>query len=484
MGLSWPYDLMMGMEKCWSRVNASPNVLWITLESIRYDHTSLSGYHRNTTPSLQRIAADQQAHSFSNCISHGKWTGTSSASILTGTTPPTHGVYGASNLVVSDDLATVPELLPDEYSSVSLISNPNAGPAKGLDRGFDEVKYVTTSTLRESVGLRTMAKSVPQLWRHGGGITTDVERHKGLTSYMTVDAAKRFAKTQDNPYFMYLHLNSSHHPYLPPASRVDDFTDDMSPETALETTQSRYEDIHELIASGGLTDDELNAVESMYDAVVSHIDYCVGQLVDAVQQQDGETVIIIIGDHGDLLGEYDLAGHKFALHDGLTHVPLVTYGLNGVADQTEEVVQPIDIMKTVFSQIGVENEQFEGIDLTQDRRQFAVTQRSGENAQKNLRKIQKSNPDYRLPVGDPKTLTAVRSQDHKLLYSEDSTELFALPDETTDVKEQYPELHEQMVSYISNWLTKYDSGAATEREQELDPNIKDHLSDMGYLDSG
>jgi len=462
-------------------VKKNPNLLWITLESIRYDHTSLSGYQRNTTPWLQRIAADQQGHSFSNCISHGKWTGTSSASILTGTTPPTHGIYGARDLVISDDIATVPAMLPDAYTSVSLVSNPNAGPVNGLDRDFDDVKYVTTSTLRESVGLRTLAKSVPQLWRHGGGIRTDIEQHKGLSTFMIVDAAKRVAATQTPPYFMYLHLNSSHHPYLPPASHIDNFTEDVDPKTALEITQSKYDDIHELIANGGLTDTEWDAVVSMYDAVTSHIDSCVGQLVDAVQQQDGETIIVVVGDHGDLLGEYDLAGHKFVLHDGLTHVPLVTYGVDGVAHQTDAMVQPIDVLRTVLSQIGVENEQLEGIDLTQDHRRFAVTQRSGENARKNLRKVRESNPAFSLPVGSPKTLTAARSREYKLLYSEDSTELFRLPDETTDVKDQHPEPYDKMVSYISNWLTEHDSGFTTRRNQALDSDIEDHLSNMGYL---
>jgi len=88
------------------------SVVWITLESIRYDYTSLSNYELETTPSLQPIAASQGGNAFSHCISHGNWTGTSSASILTGTTPPTHGIFGESNLVLPRDVATVPELLP------------------------------------------------------------------------------------------------------------------------------------------------------------------------------------------------------------------------------------------------------------------------------------------------------------------------------------------------------------------------------------
>lgn len=464
-------------------MSTGDSIVWITLESVRYDHTSLGGYERGTTPALQGIATAADGDSFAQCISSGNWTGTSSASILTGTVPPTHGIYGESELVLADHVATIPELLPEEYTSLSLISNPNAGPAKGLDRGFDDVKYIVPSRLREDVGLRTMAKAAGNLRSHGGGLTTDIDRHKGLTSYMSVDLARRFVAKQDGPYFLYLHLGSSHHPYLPPAIYINNFTHDVSvtPQQALDIAQSRYEDIHELIANGGLSSAELAAVEAMYDAVVSHVDNCVGKLFDAVRRHDDEATFVVTSDHGDLLGEHCLAGHKFLLHDALVHVPLVTHGLNGVSEQTEKVLQPIDVMKTVLSTVGVESEQFDGVDIRTESRKFAVSQRSGNNAQENLKQIREYDPTYDLPVRHPKTLTAVRSTDYKLLTSEDGSDLFALPDEQTDAKDRYPEIHERMLDDARTWLNEHETRVAAEREGELDAEIKAHLSDMGYI---
>ena len=181
-------------------------------------------------------------------------------------------------------------------------------------------------------------------------------------------------------------------------------------------------------------------------------------------------------------GEYGLAGHKFALHDGLVHVPLVTYGLEGVEDQGDNVVQHIDVIRTLFSQLGVENDQLEGLDLTAETRQYAVTQRSGENTQKNLRKTREYNPEYTLPRGHLETLTAVRSKTHKLLYSENKTELFALPDESTDVKADREAVFERMTSHTEEWLFEHDSGVgAAEQSGEVDARLQEHLSDMGYL---
>lgn len=464
------------------------NVAWISLESTRYDHTSLSDYHRDTTPFLDEFASRPPATAFHQCITHGKWTGTSTASMLTGTHAPTHGIYGAGsvggNLVLSDGIQTVPEMLPDDYTSLNLTSNPNVGPLKGFDRGFDTVQEVYPSKLRETVALRTLVKSIPQLWAHGGGATSDIDRHKGLSSYMMVDAAKRFVSKQNAPYFMYLHFNSSHHPYLPPASHRNEFVDEISASSkeALATVQARYNDIHELIAGGGLDEEELEQVTAMYDAVLSHVDRCVGLLVDTLLERDGDWIVVITGDHGDLLGEYGLAGHKFALHDALVHVPLVTYGLEGVENQGDNVVQHIDILRTLFSQLGIENEQLEGIDLTSEIRRYAVTQRSGENSQKNLRKTREYDPEYTLPRGHLETLTAVRSKTYKLLFSENKTELFALPDESTDIKADHEAVFERMKSYTEEWLDAHDSGVgATEESGEVDSRLQEHLSDMGYL---
>lgn len=461
-----------------------PNIVWITLESIRQDHTSLGGYQRDTTPRLKRLAKEAAGQSFSSCISHGKWTGTSSASILTGAHPATHGIFGASDRVLSDRVATLPELLPNEYTTLSLVSNPNAGPAKGLDRGFDDVKYVVPSTLRETVGYRTLAKSIPQLWKHGGGLTLDIERHKGLSSYMMADTASRFFSSTDEPQFLYLHLNSSHHTYLPPAAFLDRFSNDipMSAKEALEITQSNYEDIHELIAHGA-TEDEWEAIEAMYDAVISHIDFCVDLLIKSIRERmDRKTIFVVVGDHGDLLGEHGLAGHKLVVDDALTHVPLVTHGLDSVKHHADRIIQPIDIIRTLFSLIGADDDQLEGIDLTKESRDYAVTQRSGKNGQKNMDRIKEINPSYELPVYHSGMLTAFRSTEFKYIHTDGRKSLFELPDESVDTSADYPDITAEFEEYAADWLANHEGhSGAVDRSEDLDADIQAHLSDMGYL---
>ena len=72
----------------------SPNIIWLTLDSVRADHTSMEGYRRDTTPELNRISNESEGEWFPNCIAHANSTRISTASVVTGTYPSDHNVTG------------------------------------------------------------------------------------------------------------------------------------------------------------------------------------------------------------------------------------------------------------------------------------------------------------------------------------------------------------------------------------------------------
>ncbi|AUV84145.1 hypothetical protein C2R22_21430 (plasmid) [Salinigranum rubrum] len=125
-----------------------PNIVWLTLESLRFDHTSLSGYKRDTTPFLQSIAAESSAVSFDKCFSHGIWTRPASASILTGTYP-SHHQAGMGSDVIPDDLPTVPSC------SVNASTRPRGCPRShtwGRRPGWTEasISFNTSSAIHSA----------------------------------------------------------------------------------------------------------------------------------------------------------------------------------------------------------------------------------------------------------------------------------------------------------------------------------------------
>jgi uncharacterized sulfatase len=191
---------------------------------------------------------------------------------------------------------------------------------------------------------------------------------------------------------------------------------------------------------------------------------------------------VFTADHGELFGKQNLITHKFLLDDALTHVPLVTYGLEDISDQTENVVQHIDVMKTILSQRDIRHSQIRGTDLTSANRHYAVSQRSGARTQKNLAAIREYNQEYEVPSIPTETLTALRSTEFKYLYSSKNKKLFKLPDEQTDVTDQYPEIADQFHEYARDWLETHETDhSSQQRSGELDPVMREHLSDMGYI---
>lgn len=170
-----------------------PNVVWITLESTRADHTTIEDYEHDTTPNLVRIAADTRGQALPECISHGVWTLPSSASILTGTYPSHHGA-GMGYDAIPEALPTVSERFQRPgYTTASLSPNSHISEATGLDRGFDSFRWVSSSTLLDSVGYRTLAKYIFHVRSHGGGLTFDPQKHGA--DFMMVDVAKRWVRS-------------------------------------------------------------------------------------------------------------------------------------------------------------------------------------------------------------------------------------------------------------------------------------------------
>ena len=70
-----------------------PNIVWLTLDSVRQDHTTMDDYKRKTTLRVQEIADRSDGVAFSSCLAHARASATSAPSLLSGTYPSRHGTY-------------------------------------------------------------------------------------------------------------------------------------------------------------------------------------------------------------------------------------------------------------------------------------------------------------------------------------------------------------------------------------------------------
>lgn len=233
----------------------------------------------------------------------------------------------------------------------------------------------------------------------------------------------------------------------------------------------------QMATSLGLTDIEWEAIKAMYDAEIKYADQTVGKLVSTAESaSDRPLVIIITGDHGDLFGEYGLIGHNLVLHDGVTRVPGLVIGIEDVAETVDTVTQHIDLTYTAASLAGISTEQFEGRDIREPSRSYAISQRGIAH----LDEYTKHDSTFDSSRFFKEPFSSVRTAEWKYLKNDKRERLYGLPDEKQDVADTHPD----KVAYLAGILDEEDiewkqnqEGEATEFSEAA----KDHLEDLGYL---
>lgn len=482
-----------------------PNVVWLTLESTRQDHTTMGDYRRDTTPNLARLADRDGWRAFDACFSHGIWTLSSTASILTGTVPSAHGT-GMTNGALPDALATVPERLGEVgYHTECISPNPHLSPGTNLDRGFDEFTFVEKGSLLEAVGLRSLLRYGLNVRRHGGGFTLESRRH--TPDFVMTDLAKR--RLDDlaggDPFFTYVHYAGPHRPYFPPRRFRERFGAeiDHSVERAGAVALDHHEHCWRYIAEGcPFSAAEWDSIEACYDGEIAHTDELVGDLVAHLEDLNaGRTVVVVTGDHGEYFGEEGLLGHNVGVHDAVSHVPLVIGEIggpdesgpgvdggclavdgDGLAVDDGGLVQHLDVVLTLLALAGADTGGIQGVDLRTDEREHAFVQRGPDRCRRRFRQLRELNPEFDTARYHSGTLTALRTPRFKYRHSEGRTELLELPDEETDVSGTYPDVRDRLDETVTEWLATVGRPRYTGRvEESFDDDMKSQLADLGYL---
>lgn len=456
-----------------------PNIIWITLDSVRADHTTPGGYHRDTTPALSRMAAAKQGQYLPNGFAHARYTLPSAGSMLSGAYPSRHRL-GYDHGELSPEITTIAERFSRAGYFTDCVSvNDFVSNATQLNRGFERFDLLQPSSLLRIAGIKTVAKFLVGIRHHSAGLETDLHRH--ATGWLLTEVLKQRVRSypdNDRPVFLYAHYNETHMPYYPPRSHIDQYTDEiaMTPAAAGETAMSVVDNLIEIIANGcDLTPAELDALIAMYDAELRYTDELVGELVDLIDTQLDETIVIVTSDHGEFFGERGLLGHKAVLDNRLLNVPIVTYGFPSIPE--DALVQHTDLMATLLALVGGSTRDVDGHDLRTQTREYAVSQ-DGPNTFEHFHRHNPSFDTSNFPTGPS---TAIQDRQFKLIAADDHMQLFELPDELTDRSEDYPSVTATMEGPL---MEVHDpSGARVEERMEsgsYSREMAERLTALGY----
>ena len=319
-----------------------PNILLVSIDTLRADRVSLYGAPRGNTPALDAWAELPGTAIFERAYAGASSTLPSHATLLTGRSVLAHGAYDEAPL--SRALPTLAEALAASgFRTAAVTGGGYLHPRYGLDRGFQSYRH----------------------WqRPPGGRTTDLD--DGIERVLTL------LKDGSRPQFVFLHTYDVHGPYR-------DHSEDRAARRSLVVSPKtrggigpagleRWPVVFDGRDQRDLADGEIPLVRELYDSGVRRMDGLIGRLLEGIRSLglEGSTLIVFTADHGESLGEDRLWGHGYLVETNL-HVPLVLRipGAPGRGARVPEPVSLVDVTPTILEwAIGkVDESQFDGHSL-------------------------------------------------------------------------------------------------------------------------
>ncbi len=250
--------------QCSAKGTDIQHVVLISIGACRADHLSCYGFNQPTTPNIDGIAAEGVL--FENVISPVPITLPAHISMLTGITPLSHGVHDNINNVLTNAELTLAEIFKNHDFSTGAVVSAFALDAKfGIAQGFD--------SYQDDFG-------------KAGDRASAMERPGDETTQLAVNWLQQH---KDEKFFLFLHYNDPHHEYQPPGPYANRFVDDP------------------------------------YSGEIAFVDHCIGRLTAKLKELaiDDSTLLIITGDHGEMLGEHGEKEHLYFIYESAIKVPLI-----------------------------------------------------------------------------------------------------------------------------------------------------------------
>lgn len=308
-----------------------PNILLISIDTLRADRLGTYGGRTGLTPQLDRFAAESAL--LEDAVSPIALTGPSHTSMLTGLYPVHHGAT-LNGLHPRPGVETIAEALARAgYRTAAFVGGwPLTDLSSGLARHFDHYD----ENLGRPDWFPRALQRVPLLWlvdravmflRYAGGNADSSGIFQGelfeRPGELTASRALRWIESgRERPFFAFVHFYEPHGPYAPP----QEFRRQVDPDYdgSLDAFDRRIgrRRVAELFADPRA----VRRIAALYDGEVAHVDAVVGELLDGLARlgRAADTLVVVTADHGESLTEHgEYFGHDDLSYEETLHVPLL-----------------------------------------------------------------------------------------------------------------------------------------------------------------
>lgn len=310
-----------------------PNVILISVETLRPDHLSCYGYERNTSPNIDKFA--EESVLYEHCYAHAPSTGPSCSAFLSGFLPHETKVLDNSMRFPLGVWTLAERLKEGGYRTCGVVSNYVLRRHRNFHQGFDDYD--------DKMDQKELTRGMPER----------------IAENTTASAIKILKRQRAAGFFMWIHYQDPHGPYTPrkpydslffnhnQRPKELKFNDSVSGLSGIPSYQrlDNHNDFHHYVAQ--------------YDGEIRYFDEHFGRLIKALKELGlyDTSLIIFTADHGEAMGEENcFFAHGHSLHNNQIHVPLmIRYG-SVSSGRRSDLVQHIDIVPTILKIVGIPTE--------------------------------------------------------------------------------------------------------------------------------
>jgi arylsulfatase A-like enzyme len=320
--------LMIALGALALRPEPPPNVLLVTIDTLRADRLGAYGYPRAATPNLDRLAAEGAV--FENAFCDVTWTAPSLASTLTGTYAVSHGLKSTYQQLDVGNLTLAERLrragFTTGYATGAVVGSFPASSIFGLGQGFESYdEQFNTPIIRggAAAGLRVPLEFHP-----------DIDEQRIFQAIKAENRAYRPDEEVTDAALTWLHAHRTERFFL--------WVHYFGPHETSDRSRPFFEEVNRMIAA--------------YDGDVTRSDRAVGRLLDELRSMAllDRTFVVVHADHGQSLNEHQYFGHGKFLYDEVLRVPLIMRYPAQIAAgaRVRSMARNVDIVPTVLAAAG------------------------------------------------------------------------------------------------------------------------------------
>jgi arylsulfatase A-like enzyme len=440
------------------RVPQRPDILLITIDTLRADSLEPYGATDTLTPNIAALA--DQGVVYEAATTPMPLTRPAHASILTGLYPDQHGVL-TNHQILPEDRVTLAEILLDAgYQTAGFTGIRFLNQRSGLAQGFIEF-------------------AAPK------------DKTEGPRAKNVVERAIEWLGVADPniPILLWVHVYDPHQPYDPPTK----FRRGIDPELERKIPVIRWQALNRAAKSnnGDVPTEVFELALDYYRGEVEFTDFWIGRLLERFDQLRGrrESMVVMTADHGECFENGNHFEHADCLYEGALRVPLIVRYPDGVGAglRVGRRVSNLDITPTVLHELSLAPP--EGVaglplqeDFSEEDRPFVLVRvpeiRNPDRVPARLRIIRSVAGEPVASATDPRTRGVV-DQLWKYLWTPDSEQLFRLPDERLNRATEEADLRARLIEALETEMLRYPAGGAAPEDQ--DPETLEALEALGYV---